>query len=119
MKVRKKVNAPKVNPVEDKINILKEGIIQIDLEMELLRKDKIAKQEELLSLQIAPFEIGGYALAVVPCGKTAKEKKCLLECDNGTLYLRPVTKDGELSGRRFSYVPIKQTYQEYLKPVEE
>lgn len=118
MKVKKKVNKP-VTPNEEQITTLKADIDRIDLQMHLLREEKRAKQEELLSLQIAPFEIGGYANALVPSGRTAKEQKCKLECDEGILYLRPFTKDGKLSGRRFSFTPIKQTYQEYLKPVEE
>lgn len=117
MKVKKKVNKP-VIPNEEQIAILKD-IDRIDLQMHLLREEKRAKQEELLSLQIAPFKIGDYAIALVPSGRTAKEQKCRLECDEGILYLRPVTKNGELSGRRFSFIPFKQTYQEYLKPVEE
>ena len=117
MKVKKKTN--NTAPNEEKIVALKKEIETMEFQMHLLEEEITAKQSELLSLQIAPFKIGDYAVALVPSGRTAKEQKCLLESAGGTLYLRPVNKDGKLSGRRFSYIPIKQTYQEYLKPVEE
>ena len=118
MKVKKRVNKP-VTPNEEQIAVVKADIDRMEFQMHLLREEISAKQKELLSLQIAPFKIGGYAIALVPSGRTAKEQKCLLECDGGTLYLRPVKEDGHPSRRRFAYYPIKQTYQEYLKPVEE
>lgn len=117
MKVKKKVN--NTTPNEEKIVALKKEIDTMEFQMHLMREEMTAKKNELLSLRIEPFKIGDYALALVPSGRTAKIQKCRLECDKGVLYLRPVTKDGNLSGRRFSYYPIKQSYQDYLKPVEE
>lgn len=117
MKVKNKM--AKATPNEEQIVALKKEIDTMEFQMHLLREEITAKRNEVLSLQIAPFKIGDYVLAVVSSGRTPKEQKCLLECDNGTLYLRPVTKYGKLSGRRFSYYPIKQTYQDYLKPLEE
>lgn len=116
MKIKKREDTRKDNT---EIQLLKARIAEIDSKIVDLLVEKSLKQDELLSLQIAPFKLGDYAVALLPSGRTAKEQKCLLESENGTLYLRPVTKEGKLSGRRFSYIPIKQTYQEYLKPVEE
>ena len=75
--------------------------------------------EELLSIQIAPFKLGGYALAEISSGRSKKWQKCLLECENGSLYVRPVKDNGELSGRHFSIFPWNgKTYADYLKEVE-
>lgn len=76
-------------------------------------------EEELLSIQIAPFKLGGYALAEISSGRSKKWQKCLLECENGFLYVRPIKEDGVLSGRHFSIIPCgDQTYSEFLKEVE-
>lgn len=77
------------------------------------------KETELLEVEIKPFKIGDYALVNVPSGKTTKEQKCLLECEHGILYVRPVKADGELSGRHFSLIPVVgHSYSEYLKEVK-
>lgn len=104
---------------KNEIASLREQLYDIDCRISALEGQKKAVKDKILSLEIAPFKIGDYVIATVPSGRTAKEQKCLLECEQGILYLRPVTKSGELSGRRFSFTPIKQSYQEYLKPVEE
>ena len=76
-------------------------------------------QSEKLSLEIAPFKIGDYALVEIATGRTRKQQKCLLECVDGMLYARPVKNDGELSGRHFSVIPFGKKYSDVLKPVEE
>ena len=76
-------------------------------------------RKEILSIQILPFKIGDYAMAEVVAGKTRKVQKCLLECESGTLYVRPVKDNGELSGRHFSVCPVNKSYSDILKPVEE
>lgn len=82
-------------------------------------QDKIAElKEESLKIDIKPFKIGGYAIALIPSGRSAKEQKCLLECENGTLYVRPIKEDGELSGRHFSIIPIDNDYSKHLKEVK-
>ena len=70
---------------------------EIDTQIFQLHQKKIKLQEEILEIKIAPFKIGDYAYADIPSGRSVKNQKCLLECENGTLYLRPVTKNGELS----------------------
>lgn len=91
----------------------------IEVEIERLQGKKEVLQRELLEHNIKPFKIGDYALAKVPSGKSMKEQKCLLECEHGILYVRPVKADGELSGRHFSLTPCgNYTYADCLKEVK-
>ena len=88
-------------------------------EIESLKSQVSELRTELLSLEILPFKIGDYALAEVQIGRTKKECKCLLECVNGILYLRPVKNNGKPSQKHFSCTPISKSYSEILKKVEE
>ena len=107
-----------VNPkTEDRFLELMSKCTDIDQKIFQLQQEKIEVQKEMLEIQIAPFKIGDYALAEVQIGRSKKWQKCLLECGNGILYLRPVTKDGELSGRHFSCTPVLKSYSEVLKKV--
>lgn len=99
---------------------------EINLEIGMLTKriqaDKetiSSLQSEKLSLEIAPFKVGDYALVVIATGRTRKQQKCLLECVDGILYARPIKSDGTLSGRHFSVIPFGKEYSDFLKPVEE
>lgn len=108
-----------VKPEEqEKVMELLNKCSEIDTQIFQLQQEKIKLQEEILEIKIAPFKIGDYAYADIPSGRSVKNQKCLLECENGTLYLRPVTKNGELSGRHFSCVSITKPYSELLKKVE-
>lgn len=93
------------------------GDIQgIEAEIERLTLKKSMLQRDLLAHEIAPFEIGGYAICEVPAGRKTKVQKCLLECVNGILYVRPVNEDGTTANRHFSLVPTgKKTYHDLLK----
>ena len=106
------------NTVNTTVETLKVEINNIDKQISLLCAEKEVKQRQLIELEIKPFKIGGYALVEIPCGKTKKEQKCLLECENGILYARPVKADGELSGRHFSLISILKPYSEMLKEVK-
>lgn len=108
------------NKNNNKVSNLMAEISSINAEILELNTKKRELEKELLEEQIKPFKIGGYALVQVPCGKTTKEQKCLLECGEwGTLYVRPVKADGELSGRHFSIIPVAgHNYLEYLKEVK-
>ncbi len=89
---------------------------EIDTQIFQLHQKKIKLQEEILEIKIAPFKIGDYAYADIPSGRSVKNQKCLLECENGCLYLRPLKPDGELSGRHFSLFPVPgKTYSDYLR----
>ena len=112
----KKTIKPKA---EDRFLELLAKCTEIDQKIFQLQQEKIEAQEEMLNIKIAPFKIGDFALANIPSGRSMKEQKCLLECENGTLYLRPVNKDGELSGRHFSCIPVNSDYSEVLKRVRE
>lgn len=99
---------------------------QLEEELVTIREEISERQEkvrqlkiQLLELEIKPFKIGDYALVEVPCGKSKKWQKCLLECESGMLYVRPVKDDGELSGRHFSIYPLfDKKYSDYLKEVK-
>ena len=104
---------------EDRFLELMSKCTDIDQKIFQLQQEKIEVQKEMLEIKIAPFKIGDYALASIPSGRSTKEQKCLLECENGILYLRPVNKDGELSGRHFSCIPLNKEYSEVLKRVRE
>ena len=101
-----------------RISELWDSISNIDSTISKLQEQKRVLQEEMLSIEIAPFKIGGYALAEVSSGRSKKEQKCLLECEDGILFLRPVKPDGELSGRHFSLIPIDGDYLKHLKEVK-
>lgn len=112
--------ALKKTKIDNRVSALMAEISQINGEITDLNIRKVELEKELLNELIKPFKIGGYALVQVPCGKTTKEQKCLLECGEwGTLYARPVKADGELSGRHFSIIPVAgHNYLEYLKEVK-
>ena len=114
----KKAVKPKT---EDRFLELMSKCTDIDQKIFQLQQEKIEVQKEMLEIKIAPFKIGDYALASIPSGRSTKEQKCLLECDNGTLYLRPFKNDGTLADRHFSCIPIpnKSSYSDLLRKVGE
>lgn len=116
MALKKANKTSKTTNTDSKRAELKNKIASTQSEIERLLEEKKVLEKELLELNIAPFKIGGYALVKVPCGKSTKEQKCLLECVDGFLYARPIKENGELSGRHFSL--IYQDYSKYLKEVE-
>ena len=88
----------------------------IDEDIRLLESKRKDLEKDLLELRIKPFKVGEYVIAEVNSGRTKKEQTCLLECENGCLYLRPLKPDGELSGRHFSLFPVPgKTYSDYLR----
>ena len=115
LKKANKSNSKNVGRKEEIKNLLKE----VEVKISNLNAERTALQEEALSIDIAPFKIGDYALAEVSSGRSKKWQKCLLECESGYLYVRPVKEDGELSGRHFSLIPVSgHKYSEYLKEVK-
>lgn len=113
MALKKKANSVDTRQeLRDKIHCIDADIIR-------LQEQKIVLQKELLEIDIKPFKIGDYALVKIPSGRNVKEQKCLLECESGILYVRPIKENGELSGRHFSVVPVAgHKYSEYLKEVK-
>lgn len=105
---------------DSRIASIKESIEENNARIRELQEVNQDLYEELLEERLKPFKIGGYAMTEVVAGKSKKVQKCLLECEHGTLYVRPVKADGELSGRHFSLIPVcGKTYSDFLKPVEE
>lgn len=101
---------------EDKFLELMKEVTDIDQKIYALQQRKEEVQREMLEIKLRPFKIGQTVLADIPSGRSRKLQKCLLECEGGTLYLRPVKNDGELSGRHFSMTPVGgKTYADYLK----
>lgn len=94
------------------------GLIEKQIQLNKQRKSELEKM--LLELDIAPFKIGEYALVKIPSGKSYKEQKCLLECNElGILYARPIKANGELSSRHFSIIPTNERpYSHHLKEVK-
>lgn len=73
---------------------------------------------EITALKLAPFSEGDKVLCEVASGRTKKEQECVIEVDGSTVYVRPYKKDGELSDRRFSVIPIgNKTYADFFKQV--
>ena len=98
---------------------LRNDIADIKEQIRDLKDELQDKERELLNEEIKPFKIGNYALAEISSGRSKKWQKCLLECENSTLYVRPIKEDGELSGRHFSIIPLgDQTYSDFLKEVK-
>lgn len=80
-------------------------------------------QAQICEVLLALYKIGDYVLAEVSVGKGKQWTKCLIELEAGHIYLRPVRKDGELSGKHFIFTPSTTgnlvKYSGYFKPVEE
>ena len=108
-----------VNPkTEDRFLELMSKCTDIDQKIFQLQQEKIDIQKEMLEIKIAPFKIGQIVLAEIPSGRSKKWQKCLLECENGILYLRP-KKDNGYSQRHFSLTPVGcKTYVYLLKEVK-
>ena len=86
------------------------AISTLNEEIETLLKERV-------ELEIYPHKLGDTVVAEVQVGKTRKKTECVLEMgEGGTLYVRPFKNDGELSGRRFSLIPVgNMTYQDLIE----
>ena len=118
MKIKKKVVTPKQEEVFAKCH---SRISEIEAEIFKLQEEREQLLKDILEMKISPFKIGDYAMADIKIGRSVKNQKCLLECDNGTLYLRPFKNDGTLADRHFSCIPIpnKSSYSDLLRKVGE
>lgn len=105
--------AKKIAEVDSKIN-------KKCSEVEKLNEEIIQLRKERLELSLYPHKLGDTVVAEVQVGKTRKKSECVLEMsDGGILYVRPIKKDGELSGRRFSLVPMgNKTYHDFIEEVK-
>lgn len=98
---------------EGRLDEIEIRIKRIDQDIFVLNQEKESLVKEMVNIKLSPFKIGDYVLEEVSSGKGKKECKCLLEYDNGMVYVRPVKDDGELSGRHFYLSPMK--YSELKK----
>lgn len=58
---------------------------------------------EKARVELAPFAEGQLIKCEVPVGRVRKERVCRIEIDDGgKIWVRPVTENGKMSGRRFS-----------------
>ena len=105
-----KDNSKRIAEISTLIEEKRSAISTLNEEIETLLKERV-------ELQIYPHKLGDTVVAEVQVGKTRKKTECVLEMgDGGTLYVRPFKNDGELSGRRFSLIPVgNMTYQDLIE----
>lgn len=105
-----KDNSKRIEEISTLIEEKRSAISTLNEEIETLLKERV-------ELQIYPHKLGDTVVAEVQVGKTRKKTECVLEMgDGGTLYVRPFKNDGELSGRRFSLIPVgNMTYQDLIE----
>ena len=105
-----KDNSKRIAEISTLIEEKRSAISTLNEEIETLLKERV-------ELQIYPHKLGDTVVAEVQVGKTRKKTECVLEMgDGGTLYVRPFKNDGELSGRRFSIIPVgNMTYQDLIE----
>lgn len=105
-----KDNSKRIAEISTLIEEKRSAISTLNEEIETLLKERI-------ELEIYPHKLGDTVVAEVQVGKTRKKTECVLEMgDSGTLYVRPFKNDGELSGRRFSLIPVgNTTYQDLIE----
>ena len=105
-----KDNSERIAEISTLIEEKRSAISTLNEEIETLLKERI-------ELEIYPHKLGDTVVAEVQVGKTRKKTECVLEMgEGGTLYVRPFKNDGELSGRRFSLIPVgNMTYQDLIE----
>ena len=105
-----KYNSKRIAEISTLIEEKRSAISTLNEEIETLLKERV-------ELEIYPHKLGDTVVAEVQVGKTRKKTECVLEMgDGGTLYVRPFKNDGELSGRRFSLIPVgNMTYQDLIE----
>lgn len=101
---------------ENRFLILMNRVSEIDAEVFKLTEEKTKCQTEMAEIKIKPFKIGDEVLCEVSAGRSKKVQKCVIEIEDGLIYVRPYKNDGELSGRHFN-VPPEVDYQTFFKKV--
>ena len=78
-------------------------------------REKIAVEKEIdelkrqaVDLKLLPFKIGDEVFALIKLGRTHKKVRCVLEYSDGRAYLRPYTKEGELSKVRSTLISFSK-----------
>lgn len=102
----------KYNELATKIQELSEQQRELGVQIRNLKAEQTA-------LRLLPYKIGDKVWCNIQQGKTKKETICVIEIDDGVVYVRPYKKDGQLSDRRFSVWEFGSTYAEQFRKVEE
>ena len=78
-------------------------------------REKIAVEKEIdelkrqaVDLKLLPFKIGDEVFALIKLGRAHKKVRCVLEYSDGRAYLRPYTKEGELSKVRSTLISFSK-----------
>lgn len=117
MALKKATKVTKSNDEEKFLQLMSE-VTDLDKQIFALQQRKEQVQNEMLEIKIKPFKVGQIVLAEIPSGRSKKWQPCLIECENGTLYLRPKKENG-YSQRHFSLTPVGgKTYADFLKEVK-
>ena len=94
--------------LKNKLSLLREQRNNISSEIKSIKN-------RLAEIDLAPFKVGDVVMCEVSAGRTKKVQKCLVEIDDGVVYVRPYKNDGELSNRHFA---VWGKYTEAFEKVE-
>ena len=64
-------------------------VSEIDAEVFKLQEEKIKCQTEMAEIKIKPFKVGDEVMCEVSAGRTKKVQKCVIEVEDGMIYVRP------------------------------
>lgn len=101
---------------ENRFLVLMNRVSEIDAEVFKLQEEKIQCQTEMVEIKIKPFKVGDEVMCEVSAGRSKKVQKCVIEVEDGQLFVRPYKNDGELSNRHF-YVSPEVDYATFFKKV--
>lgn len=90
---------------------------EIAEEIARLHDEQIQCKNEMAEIRMSPFKIGDDVMCEVSAGRTRKLQKCVIEVEEGIIYVRPYKSDGELSNRHFMIFPVNGNYSDYFKKV--
>ena len=91
---------------------------EITEEITRLHDEQTKCRNEMAEIRMSPFKIGDDVMCEVSAGRTKKLQKCVIEVEDGIIYVRPYKNDGELSNRNFVILPaFGKTYADYFKKV--
>lgn len=105
--------------VQEKIDVVEREMKEVCAEILRLEERRSQLRNEVASLRLYPFKPGDIVMCLVASGRHREEKKCVIEVEDGLVYVRPF-KNGteELSGRHFSVLPVSgSNYTSVFKKV--
>lgn len=123
MALKKKERTTPINNVgeerEARIERLRKELDNLYKEGQKIDQQKVDVRNQIAALRILPFKSGDTVLCSITSGRRREEKKCVIEIEDGCVYVRPF-KNGteELSGRHFSVSVIGNDYSIVFKKVE-